>query len=143
MRKLLLILAILIGVAGISFWWVFLRGHSSITTTRVDRPFSIAAHSPTLIILGSGAAYAIVTGELNGTGKIEVIGNRGSDRREFIVGPGSFELAQGGAEDWIPDYRITYAPISATSGHLYAAVYCGEGMNESDRKLHHEISRRR
>ena len=143
MRKLFSILAVLLGVTVVCFWWVFLRGHSSITTTQVDRPFSIAAHSPTLIILGSGAAYAIVTGELNGTGKIEVIGNKGSDRKEFIVGPGSFEIAQGGAEDWIPDYRITYTPVSATKGYLYASVYCGEGMKDSDRKLHHEISRRR
>ena len=141
MKKAALILAALVVVTIASFWFLMLRSHEFISTTQVDRSISIAASAPP-ITSRSGAAFAIVTGELNGTAKIEIVGNRGRDKEQFEVGPGGFELARGGAENWIPDYGIVYTPITATSGSIYASVYCGDGMKEDDRKLHHEISRR-
>ena len=142
MKTITLVLATLLVVAISSFWFLMLRTHASIETTQVDKAISISASAPPLIF-GTGAAFAIITGELDGTAKIEIIGNRGRDIETFEVGPGSFELARGGAEDWIPDYGIRYTPITATSGRIYASVYCGDGMKENDRTLHHEISRRK
>jgi len=141
MKKAALITAALVVVTVASFWFLMLRSHATISTTQVDRSISISASAPP-IVWRSGAAFAIVTGELNGTAKIEIVGNRGRDIEDFEVGPGGFEIARCGAENWIPDYGIVYTPITATSGSIYASVYCGDGMKEDDRKLHHEISRR-
>lgn len=142
MKTFALALVVLIGVSLAGFWFLMLRTHAAITTTQVDKAISISASAPPLIF-GTGAAFAIITGELDGTAKIEFIGNRGAYREEFEVGPGPFELARGGAEDWIPDYGIRYAPITAANGSIYASVYCGDGMKKDDRSLHHEISRRK
>ena len=142
MKAFVLVLAILVVAAIGSFWFLRGRSHASIETTQVDRVLSISASAPPFVF-GTGAAFAIVTGELDGTGKIEFIGNGGRDREAIEVGPGPFELAGGGAEEWIPDYGIRYTPITATRGTLYAAVYCGAGMNPGDWTLHGEVSRRR
>lgn len=141
MKKVTLILAALVVVTIATFLLLMPRSHSHMSTTQVDKSISIAASAPQ-IISRSGAAFAIVTGELNGTAKIEFVGNRGRDKEQFVVGPGGFELARGGAENWIPDYGIVYTPITATSGSIYASVYCGDGMKEDDRQLHLEISGR-
>jgi hypothetical protein len=93
MKKAALILAALVVVTIASFWFLMLRSHEFISTTQVDRCISIAASAPP-IISRSGAAFAIVTGELNGTAKIEIVGNRGRDKEQFEVGPGGFELAR-------------------------------------------------
>lgn len=142
MKAFALLLATLVVVAVAAFWFLMLRTHASIETTQVDRVISVSASAPPLIF-GTGAAFAIITGKLDGTAKIEFIVNRGGDIEEVEVGPGPFELARGGAEDWIPDYGIRYTPITATNGTIYASVYCGDGMKDGDRALHHEISRRR
>ncbi|MEO0452564.1 MAG: hypothetical protein AAFY98_00320 [Verrucomicrobiota bacterium] len=121
------------------FAWSFCGTHQSLTTSRVDQRFNLTAKAPYGIIWGIGSAYALLLGEINGTATVEIIGNQKRDRVEFTVGPGSVEIARGGPEEWIGDYSIRYTPLTATSGSIYASVYCGEGMSEADRTLYHEI----
>ncbi len=141
MKKFLAAILIVALFASAIFWFLKPRSRSSCTTAEVDRPFSLSAYAGPLFLRG-GEAFAIVSGELNGTAKIEIVGNQGRDWREIRVGPGKVGVATGGAENWISDYHIRYTPITATHGHLYAAVYCGKGMDAHDRKLHHELSLR-
>ncbi|MBC2602957.1 hypothetical protein [Puniceicoccus vermicola] len=118
------------------------KSHSSISTEDVDSSFTVSSEAP-LALWSSGSAYALVTGEVNGTGLVRVVGNHGRDLKEFTVGPGIVELAYGGGEMWIEDFHLSYQPLSASQGHLTASVYCGTKMSETDWKRYHEILRKK
>jgi hypothetical protein len=128
-------------VAG--FVWSFFGTHDSLSTQSVAKKFSLTSKAPYGILWGTGSAYALIRGEINGTAKVEIIGNKQRDRMEFVIGPGVVEIAHGGPEEWVGDYSIHYSPLTATCGNIYASVYCGDGMSESDRTLYYDILRRK
>ena len=134
----------MIGVAvlGTVLYLLFSQdSQNSIWTQDVSSPFTISSEAP-FLIWRSGAAYALVTGDLDGTAVVKITGNHGRDMREFTVGPGIVELAYGGAEMWIDDFHISYQPLSASTGNLKATVYCGTNLSESDWDRYHEILRK-
>jgi len=143
MRSLFLAILSLTVIGVACFVWSFFGTHKSLTTSDLDRKFSLSAKAPYGILWGTGSAYALLHGEINGTAKVQVMGNHDRDRTDFIIGPGPVEIAQGGPEEWIGDYSIYYTPLTATSGTIYASVYCGDGMSDSDRTLYREILRRK
>jgi hypothetical protein len=135
---------VIIGAAVLGAGLYFLLSpdsQNSISTQEVSSPFTISSEAP-FLIWSSGAAYALVTGELDGTAVVKITGNHGRDLREFTVGPGMVELAYGGAEMWIDDFHISYQPITASGGHLKATVYCGTNLSQTDWDRYHEILRK-
>lgn len=131
-------------VLGISLFFIFSPdSHDSMSTKEVDSPFSISSEAPFSVLWRTGAAYAVVSGNLDGTGRIEIVGNLGRDREDFIIGPGPVELGYGGPEMWIRDFHLTYTPITASSGELYASIYCGFNMAQTDRELYHEAKQKK
>lgn len=139
MKAAITILVGLVLLTAVSCWWLFGRVHNSIETTRVDQPIAVSAHVPLLL---GGPAYVVASGEIDGTAKVEIFGNRGFDHQEFVIGPGPFKIARGGAEAWIAGYHFRYTPVTAKNGRVYVSVYCGSGMEEADRMLYDEVSRR-
>ena len=125
-------------IIGSSYAFVVRPMHSSVDTVDVAQYISVSARAPHIVSM-KGAAYAIVSGELNGTASVKVIGSGNYGTEEFIVGPGSVTLACGGAEAWIEGYRVEYLPLTANQGSLYISVYCGKLMDHSDRHMYNKI----
>lgn len=117
------------------------RGSASVETTQVSQPFSLSAHGPLLQL--NGGAYALVSGELNGTAKIKISSHHELREREFFVGPGKVAIAFGGPEEWADDFHIHYTPMTATGGRLNAKVYCGRVLKPSDESFYNDLHRRR
>ena len=143
MKKLFLAILALVVIGAAGFVWSFFGTHKSLTTSDIGRKFSLSAKAPCGILWGTGSAYALLHGQINGTARIQIIGNNERDQTDFIIGPGRVEIAQGGPEEWIGDYSIHYIPLTATSGTISASVYCGHGMSDSDRTLYYETLRNR
>jgi hypothetical protein len=143
MKKVALAVIAVVALCVAGSVWSFLRTHQSRTTSDVAQKFTISAKAPYGILWRTGSAYALVRGQINGTARLEVVGSHNRDRTEFFIGPGPFEIVRGGPEEWSANYSVQYTPMSATSGIIYASVYCGSGMSKSDRALYYESLRRR
>ena len=141
-RGTIIFLALLllgVGVLGVVLWP---RGHKSITVRDVSRPFSASVHAP-VRPFGSGAVYVLVEGRLDGDAALEVVSNRGRDRREVALRAPNVSVICGGAEDWVDDLQVHYRPDTAKTGQLYIALYCGTGFTPDDAARYNRISRSR
>lgn len=135
---LVLVLLIAIGVAYV----LWPRGHKSVTISDVSREFSASVRAP-VRPFGSGALYVIVEGRLDGDAALEVISNRGRDRREVSLRGPEVSFITGGAEDWVDDLKVHYRPGTAKTGQLYVALYCGTGFTSEDSARYSRISQKR
>ena len=135
-------LALLLLVAGVLGFLLWPRGHKSVMVSDVSRPFSASVRAP-VRPFGSGAVYVLVEGRLDGDATLEIVSNRGRDRREVALRAPDVSIISGGAEDWVDDLQIHYRPDTAKTGQLYIALYCGTRFTPEDAARYNRISRSR
>ena len=139
-RATIIFLSALVFIVGCVAFVLWPRGHRSLVITDVSQPFSASVSAP-IRPFGSGELYVLVEGRLDGDAVLEVISNRGRDRREIPLNGPQVSFTTGGAEDWVDDLQVQYRPTTAKAGQLYIALYCGTTFTPDDRERHFRISR--